>query len=152
MHHIYDQPRYLIAALQWGTTYYTRMYRSTVTGSMMLHRIMNYEKHCQHSTVQHRHYHQPPLACTLDNSISVVKINWQICAFTIVTMLVSCTNDATLNSLAREKGVTVQDVPRDGNCQEEKQVVETELSHCCQALPVSSHQVFLRAVLIPLMT
>ena len=29
---------------------------------------------------------------------------------------VSCTDEAILNSLARERGFVVQDVPRDGNC------------------------------------
>ena len=36
--------------------------------------------------------------------------------FISLIMLVSSTDDAILNSLVREKGFAVQDVPRDGNC------------------------------------
>ena len=98
-----------------------------------------------------------PLTYTLGHYISMVKklipmrrVYLPIHAFFIIT-LVFCTDDATLKPLAREKGFAVKDVPRDVNCHQalcrclkinviwrEKQMVEADSSHFCQALSVSS--------------
>ena len=52
-----------------------------------------------------------------NHPISMVKINsYKMCVLTNAILLVSCTDDATLNSLARYKGFAVQGVPGDGQC------------------------------------